>query len=83
MKFCTRCNLERTYSNFHKNSSSPDGLRNYCKVCSKEYNKAHNLKAKAPDYVKKTRIVYKGTLTVEEANYNYFKDLMEENSALL
>jgi hypothetical protein len=38
-KFCSKCNLYKDISGFHKNSTKADGLATMCKECMKEYNK--------------------------------------------
>lgn len=36
---CTRCQKEKEYTEFNKNSREKTGLNRYCKVCAKEKNK--------------------------------------------
>lgn len=35
MKLCSRCSLEKEFSEFHKNNSSGSGYQSYCKQCNK------------------------------------------------
>lgn len=37
MKTCSKCDTEKHESEFNKNSAAPDGLRPYCRACSKTY----------------------------------------------
>lgn len=37
-KICSKCNIEKPLTEFSKKSSSPDGLRTYCKQCAVIYN---------------------------------------------
>lgn len=37
MKICTKCNKEKSESEFAKNVKAPDGLSYWCKSCKKEY----------------------------------------------
>jgi len=38
LKTCSRCKEDKLISDFHKDSSRPDGLAFFCKSCTKEYN---------------------------------------------
>ncbi len=48
MKVCTKCKLEKEFSEFYKRENSKDGYRNECKDCykknSKEYSKEYHSK---------------------------------------
>ncbi len=39
MKTCTKCNKSKPESEFQKQSASRDGLKAFCKTCSKLLNK--------------------------------------------
>lgn len=41
-KLCTNCKVFKNFSEFHKRSSSPDGIVTYCKVCVKEIDTKRN-----------------------------------------
>jgi hypothetical protein len=44
-KICSKCGQEKDYSEFNKHSISKDGLKSWCRICSKEYNrKYYNIK---------------------------------------
>ena len=38
MKKCTKCGIEKELTNFHKKSTTKDGLRHWCKSCVSEYD---------------------------------------------
>lgn len=38
-KVCSKCNIEKTFTEFHKSKSGKYGLRSDCKICSAEYKK--------------------------------------------
>ena len=40
-KVCSKCGEEKSISEFHKDKSTKDGLKSYCKSCAKEYKKAY------------------------------------------
>lgn len=37
MKYCKKCSQEKLLTEFHKDSSTPDGKRAYCKECCRRY----------------------------------------------
>ena len=37
-KRCTKCNIFKPYSEFHKEKQNKDGLRSSCRQCKKEYD---------------------------------------------
>jgi hypothetical protein len=39
MKTCTKCKIEKTYDEFHKNKTNPDGCVYSCKQCRSEGRK--------------------------------------------
>lgn len=47
MKTCIKCGVEREETAFGKDKQRKDGLRAWCKPCSKEYLAAYRLKNKA------------------------------------
>jgi hypothetical protein len=52
MKVCGQCGLLKEDSEFHKNQKKADGLRDRCKLCSKEYHRGH-YKANKARYIKR------------------------------
>lgn len=48
MKYCTLCKINKSVSEFYKNSSKKDGLQNYCKSCNTEH--VRNRNRSIPDY---------------------------------
>lgn len=55
-RVCTKCNVEKSISDFHRDSRSPDGLRRQCKTCRSAYmgglyaSKADEVKARMSEY---------------------------------
>lgn len=41
MKRCSRCREYKDESDYHKNTSKPDGLYNYCKECTSFYKRSY------------------------------------------
>lgn len=41
MKTCTKCKIEKSYSDFGKDVSKKDGLTSWCRNCWKTYRKLH------------------------------------------
>ena len=41
MKICSRCKIEKSVSEFHKDKSKKDGLNNICKMCASEQDKKY------------------------------------------
>ena len=42
MKKCTKCNIEKPLTEFHKFKNTPDGLQYQCKICDRENSKKWN-----------------------------------------
>lgn len=51
MKKCSKCNIIKDYTEFHKYSKSKDGYRGQCKMCRNNYNNLYN-----KDYVKRPEV---------------------------
>lgn len=41
MKTCTKCKIEKPFTDFHKHKSQKTGLRSQCKLCTNESNKKY------------------------------------------
>jgi len=65
MKFCSKCDTNKSLSNFHKDNSQKDGHFRYCKECSKKRRKKRYSKNK--DSILKQNAEYK------VLNYDYIK----------
>lgn len=39
MKVCTKCNIEKESTEFHKRSGSKDSLQSWCKICLRADNR--------------------------------------------
>lgn len=59
MKKCSRCLIEKALTEFHKNKTSFDGFRTYCKVCYKVSMETYHKSLK-----------YKECLRISQAKYN-------------
>ena len=57
MKTCTKCKVERSLDEFHKNKISKDGRKSVCKYCVKKYNKEYQEKnkEKTKKYIEENR----------------------------
>ena len=57
-KACGKCRVDKPYSSFSKDATTPTGLKSYCKQCSSECGKANRKKnaerevVKTPEYKK-------------------------------
>lgn len=51
MKVCTKCNMEKSLSEFNNQKLGKLGKRSYCKVCQSEMKKEYNSKNKEKLYV--------------------------------
>ena len=58
VKTCNKCNIEKDYNEFNKDSSKADGYYNICKECRKATSKVYYMKNKA-NISNKKRIYYK------------------------
>lgn len=47
MKKCKKCNVEKSYIDFHKNKANKDGLMGFCKICQSEYRKQYDKENKS------------------------------------
>ena len=50
MKICTKCKVEKSLEDFHKNLSNKDGFQYQCKICRKGYGLTEQRKAYMEDY---------------------------------
>ena len=41
MKKCSKCKIEKPYSEFSKHKKKKDGYQPFCKSCNKEYKKQY------------------------------------------
>jgi len=46
MKICTKCKVEKPFSEFHKQKGRKDGYRSQCKECRKIYDIPHRINQK-------------------------------------
>ena len=42
MKICTKCDIEKEFSDFYNNKNTKDGLSTYCKKCQYKLQKEWN-----------------------------------------
>lgn len=54
MKKCSKCKIDRDLSDFYKDKSRKDGLRNICRGCDK--NKINKYRLENPDKVRQYKI---------------------------
>lgn len=88
MKICSKCKIEKLYTEFYKHNITKDGFRHQCKLCILECDKQYRssnvdkIKKRAKKYYKlnsnkllkygKTRYQLKSTL-INEKSRNYYK----------
>lgn len=51
MKKCSRCGVEKPFSEFHKDKSRKDNHGRYCKLCKSDYDKHGNHKKYKDKYI--------------------------------
>lgn len=71
MKICTNCNLEKSFSQFHRNIRAKDGLHIWCKFCTKEYKNEYykNNKEKVNQKNKEYQKINKDILNAQKRIY--------------
>lgn len=68
-KACTKCKQHKSFSEFNKDRSRPDGLCLYCRVCSKaKYKHLYDKDATILDGIKRRRSGWSGTKVKEIRN---------------
>jgi hypothetical protein len=72
-KKCIKCGKVRPLEEFTKNSSSPDGLHYYCRVCAAEAARAYNARKKEREgNVKETTMKGQGMVTVNDPDFKSY-----------
>lgn len=51
-KICTKCGIEKSLEDFHKDKNTKDGRRSWCKDCSNQYRREHRNIEKEKEYAK-------------------------------
>ncbi len=72
MKICSRCRIEKEFSEFYLSNRTRSGLRERCKSCESIYNKIQSEKRKKPDYKKREKLYF---------NESYFESIDTEDKA--
>ena len=73
MKTCSKCGVERPYSDFWKRGGNRNGYQSYCKPCvrqrSREYDTPYRRRRQAedPNYFRRRDLKAKYGLTIEQA----------------
>jgi len=75
IKKCSKCQLDKSLSEFHKNKAQPDGYANNCKSCCKLINKERV--EQNPNYYKEKYNKHR------ETQLKYGKQYYRENSQIL
>lgn len=90
MKTCSKCKVEKEYTDFHKNKSQNDGYKNQCKNCIKVSSKIYrnNNKSSIKEYYQKNKTHIKCTQkTWRDENKNtlkrYNKEYNKKNSDII
>jgi len=75
MKTCTKCNIEKPYSDFYKNKNRGDGHNNECKKCKREMDRNYYLKNK--DKIKERSKEW--AINNKDKQKEYYKDYLKLN----
>lgn len=78
-KICTKCGLEKPFSEFHKHKDTKDGLTYICKDCKKIYNYQYQKENK--EKLKKKRNKYEANRKRNDINYK-LNTIIRINKAL-
>lgn len=52
IKFCPKCKIKKSKSEFYRNISTKDNSSYWCKSCNKKYRKEHDQTSNRKEYVK-------------------------------
>ena len=69
-KICSRCLIEKSYSEYHKNKSTRTGISSYCKFCASQYKNQPHRKEKAKAREKKYQIENKDSIKIRRKIYS-------------
>lgn len=75
-KICVSCKIEKPLNDFNKNRNSPDGYKNYCRLCASEQNKRYREKHRETINEKKKNDYWESKRYSEEKTA---KELEEKN----
>ena len=64
MKTCARCHFPRPFSDFHRDCTSKDGHKSYCKPCNEIYRVEY--RKRYPTRQRSSRLKYDYGITVEQ-----------------
>ena len=88
MKQCTSCKDTTELTNFNKKSSSPDGLQNICKYCSRKrsrryYQENHDSHLRSIMASKRERVKFNQTFILDYLSTHHCVDCGEKRTACL
>jgi|LakMenEpi03Aug12_release.lakeMendotaPanAssembly.Ray.scaffolds.fasta_scaffold630888_1 hypothetical protein len=63
-KICSKCLVEKSYSEYHKNKSTRTGVSSYCKLCANQYKSKSDRREKAKAREKEYRIENKDSIKI-------------------
>lgn len=66
MKKCSKCNIEKPLSNFHKRSNRPSGYASKCKDCRIKYDAKRSL-----NYIRNYDLKKSYGITLDDYNYMF------------
>jgi len=78
MKTCTKCNIEKEYSDFYKFNRSKDGYTSHCKECRKKEVKKYREENKEKISVGLKLWRHKNKEKIKESKKLYYEDNKEE-----
>lgn len=57
MKVCSKCGIEKSLEDFHRDSQRPEGVRSKCKVCIRQYMATPHAKAVKKAYASRPEVM--------------------------
>ena len=69
-KICSRCLVEKSCDEYHKDKSRKTGLSSYCKFCAKQYKNKPDIKERAKAREKEYRIENKDSIKIRRKAYS-------------
>ena len=81
MKKCSKCGIEKSRSEFHKDHSRKDGLHCWCKLCMKEYQQSDAGRVSSRKASAKHSLTPAGTETNRKSSAKHREKFPEKTKA--